>query len=275
MKVIYNYDSLYEEDVNNVVKRAKAIINSKGKIAICYSHNNYFLLGGHVEDETDAECLKREIKEEAGIDLNINVGEPFLSIIYYNKNYPEEGVNTKSIANYYVINEDFNIDKNNINLTEDEKEGNFEIRFFDKENILDVLNNSLASSTRKAVVRDTINALETYLRNTTIDMKLQTKPFELIKNKNKNIEMRLYDEKRQKIKIGDKIVFTNIETNEKIEVMVIGLHIFSSFEELYKHFDKEELGYFKNEVADFRDMQKYYSKEDEEKYGVVGIEVKY
>ena len=81
------------------------------------------------------------------------------------------------------------------------------------------------------------------------EMKLQNKPFLAIKDKRKTIEMRLYDEKRQKIKIGDTIIFTNILTNEKIKVLVINLYIFSSFKELYNKFDKEKLGYSKEENA--------------------------
>ena len=108
-----------------------------------------------------------------------------------------------------------------------------------------------------------------------MNMKLQNEPFQLIKSKNKTIEMRLCDEKRLRIRVGDKIIFTNIDTGEKIEVVVIGLHIFASFEELYKHFDKKALGYKKDEKANFKDMEKYYSKEEQSKYGVVGIEIKY
>ena len=61
--------------------------------------------------------------------------------------------------------------------------------------------------------------------------------------------------------------------NEEIKVKVIYIHIYSSFKELYNDFDKISLGYKSNEISDYRDMYKYYSKELIEKYGVVGIEV--
>ena len=41
-----------------------------------------------------------------------------------------------------------------------------------------------------------------------------------------------------------------------------------------KKFDKVLLGYNKDEIASPNDMSKYYSKEEQEKYGVVGIEIK-
>lgn len=97
--------------------------------------------------------------------------------------------------------------------------------------------------------------------------------FTLIKNKEKTIEMRLNDEKRQNIKRFDEIEFTNLKTNEKIYVWVKQLHPFKSFDELYAHFDKKALGYHEDEIALPSDMEQFYSKENIEKYGVLGIEV--
>ena len=105
-------------------------------------------------------------------------------------------------------------------------------------------------------------------------MKLQPAPFESIKAVRKTIEMRLYDEKRQLVKAGDIIEFTNILTDETLLTQVVALHKFASFAELYKHFDKTSLGYKENETANPNDMAKYYSQEEQSNYGVVGIEIK-
>lgn len=106
------------------------------------------------------------------------------------------------------------------------------------------------------------------------EMKLNDEPFTLIKADTKVIELRLNDEKRTKLAVGDKIEFTNRDTNEKIMTEVIKLHNYPSFEELYKHFDKISLGYSDNEEANPSDMNKYYKKEEQNKYGVLGIEIK-
>ncbi len=106
------------------------------------------------------------------------------------------------------------------------------------------------------------------------EMKLNTEPFNKIKNKTKTIELRLYDEKRKLLKINDLIIFTNIETNEKLEVVIEDLTRFISFEELYKHFDKVSLGYKKDDTYSASDMEKYYSKEEQNKYGVLAIKIK-
>jgi len=106
------------------------------------------------------------------------------------------------------------------------------------------------------------------------ELRLNNEPFELIKKGSKTIEMRLYDEKRKLIKENDIIEFTNRLTNEKIRTRVIKLHLFNSFNELYNNFDNICLGYKENEIKNPKDMEKYYSKEEQNKYGVVGIEIK-
>ena len=106
------------------------------------------------------------------------------------------------------------------------------------------------------------------------EMYLNHKPFSSIKAGTKTIEMRMFDEKRQQIKVGDKIEFTNRTTKEKIKVKVLNLHIYKDFKELYSHFNKISLGYDKTENAKPEDMEQYYPIKEITKYGAVGIEIK-
>ena len=111
--------------------------------------------------------------------------------------------------------------------------------------------------------------------NTTHTMKLHAAPFAKIKSGEKTIELRLYDEKRQKIKPGDQIVFTNNTTGEQLTKAVKTLHIFDSFRELYEALPLLKCGYTPEDIATAHpcDMDRYYSLEEQEKYGVVGIEL--
>ena len=95
------------------------------------------------------------------------------------------------------------------------------------------------------------------------EMRLNDKPFNSILNGSKTIELRLYDEKRRKIKIGDYIEFTNLFNGNKLKVKVINLHIFNNFEELFNKFDKKLLGYTDDEIANPNDMLKYYTEEEQ------------
>lgn len=105
-------------------------------------------------------------------------------------------------------------------------------------------------------------------------MGLNPEAIELIKNGTKTIEMRLYDERRQEILKDDYISFVSTEDdNNIINTKVKELYRYNSFDELYKEFNKMQLGYSKYDSAIPGDMEKYYSKENIQKYGVIGIEV--
>lgn len=166
MKTItYNKDRINELDINQVIKRAKVIFtNDKNEILLCCSENNYFLVGGHVEgNESDIDCLSREIQEETGVELNLTE-EPnlFLTIKHLDKNFPDSGVNTLSLINYYALNTSINPCLENTNLTEEEKNGNFRLEFVDLNQAEEKLNNSLATATIKDVVTDTLEAVIQY-----------------------------------------------------------------------------------------------------------------
>ena len=103
-------------------------------------------------------------------------------------------------------------------------------------------------------------------------MKLQSEPFYKIVERKKTIEMRLFDEKRQKINVNDQILFNFNE--ESVLTKVIDLHVFKSFKELYDYYDYKELGYDKNDKISYKDMEKYYTLDDIEKYGVIAIKIK-
>ena len=102
-------------------------------------------------------------------------------------------------------------------------------------------------------------------------MKLNESPFERIKNGAKTIEFRLYDEKRQQIKVGDKIEFSKLpDLQEKLEVDVMELYKEESFEKLFRkiYSNDEEI------EQKTQRMYKIYSPEKEQQYGVLGIKVK-
>lgn len=105
-------------------------------------------------------------------------------------------------------------------------------------------------------------------------MKLKKEPFEKIKNGSKTVELRLNDEKRQKVQIGDFVEFSCLdEPKKKNQTRVTALHHFGSFAELFSAIPKEKFGYASDETLDSNFMDEYYTREEQEKYGVLGIEL--
>ena len=106
-------------------------------------------------------------------------------------------------------------------------------------------------------------------------MRLDSSPFQMIKNEEKTIELRLFDKKRQQIKVGDKIVFTDNTTGKSLDTTVVKLHKFDNFDELYQSLPLLKCGYTIESIdkANPADMEQYYPVERQNKYGVIGIEL--
>ncbi len=113
-------------------------------------------------------------------------------------------------------------------------------------------------------------------KNMKHDMKLQSIYFDKIKKGQKIYEIRLNDEKRRIIDVGDVIVFKREpELKESIETIVEDLIYFDSFKEMIDTLPLFKVGFenvSKKEVEDI--YHSFYSVENESKYGVVAIKVK-
>ena len=109
----------------------------------------------------------------------------------------------------------------------------------------------------------------------THEMSLRSKPFEAIASGAKRYELRLHDEKRRLIQVGDAIRFSCVSDERTLLVRVTGLYPFPDFAALYATLPLLECGYTTGNVAqaDPRDMEAYYPPEKQEQYGVLAIGV--
>lgn len=101
-------------------------------------------------------------------------------------------------------------------------------------------------------------------------MKLQVKYFQLIKEEKKRVEFRLYDEKRQKLKVGDIVEFQEIGSDSVIHCEVEAIYIYSDFQSaiLNSEIDTQEATSLE------KDLQEIYSPEEIKKYGVCALKIK-
>ena len=107
------------------------------------------------------------------------------------------------------------------------------------------------------------------------EMKLKAVYFNKIKNGSKVYEIRLNDEKRKIINVGDIIIFKKEpELTETLQTVVKDLVYFKSFKEMVDTLPLEKIGFenlSKDEVESI--YHGFYSSENELKYGVVAIKV--
>lgn len=108
------------------------------------------------------------------------------------------------------------------------------------------------------------------------EMKLQPIYFEKIKSGKKIYEIRLNDEKRQLLKIGDTLTFLKEpDLIEPLQTTIEDLIHFKSFSEMLETLPASKIGfdnYSKNEIEDI--YHEFYSPEKENRFGVLAIKLK-
>lgn len=164
-EVLYNYDNLTKDAIDEVVVRTKAlIVNDNDEITLGYCNKTYQFPGGHLEDgETLEECLLREIKEETGIKLEEVILKPFEKITHYSKNYHGTGKNRENDIYYFIVktNEKFDMDKSNLDVYEIENE--YYPQTIPLKDVEQVLINSIkADESNKIIVEEMLDALKEY-----------------------------------------------------------------------------------------------------------------
>ena len=105
----YNDDDLKDDEIDQVVTRAKAfIVSSKNNMLIGKTDEGYQLLEGYVaENESFEQALCRAIYNETGIELDRKDSiEPFFQVRYYNKDYKGSGINRLSDTIYCLVKTD-------------------------------------------------------------------------------------------------------------------------------------------------------------------------
>ncbi len=107
----------------------------------------------------------------------------------------------------------------------------------------------------------------------TYEMNLQPEYFDFIKNGTKRIELRLNDEKRQALALGDVIEFSDGRSSLRAEI--IGLLRYATFEDLFADFDAgilADASMTKPEIL--AALEEFYTPEKQAQYGVLGIRLK-
>ena len=164
--VVHNNDNLKDEDINLWIYRSRGvIINSNNEILLGYLGGTYQFPGGHLEGtETKEECLIREVMEETGIDINDKYEEPFYRIVYYSKDYPEDGTNRYCEFNYYIVRTNDKFDTSKTKYDDYEIENNYELRYIKLNDFENILNSDMNNNERnKIIYPEMIDVIKTYL----------------------------------------------------------------------------------------------------------------
>ncbi|MFE8700812.1 ASCH domain-containing protein [Cytobacillus sp. FJAT-54145] len=101
--------------------------------------------------------------------------------------------------------------------------------------------------------------------------------FDSIKEGKKKVEVRLNDQKRRMIKVGDTIEFIKVpEKDETMRVQVTDLKIYDTFQAMYEEIPFQDFdceGWTMKEMVD--GTYEIYSPEQESEWGTLAITIKY
>ncbi len=107
-------------------------------------------------------------------------------------------------------------------------------------------------------------------------MRIKQPYFDMIRSGKKLFELRLYDDKRAKIKPGDRIIFSHTDKNgitTEFPTEVWGLVRARNFNDLFKMVFYGQCGFNSIEQA-ITTMEQFYPKDAQRKFGVVAIVIK-
>lgn len=168
-EIIYNNDNLTNEDITETVIRAKALIvnTNTNNILIANEDGLFEFPGGHLEEnETIEECLKREIMEESGIEIDDSeIKEILMKVTFMNRDWPEKGKNRKAEINYYLIETTKEPDMSKVTLTESEKSHKFKLETFPLNDSINIIKNNMPNNEKNEILSpDMILVIEEYLK---------------------------------------------------------------------------------------------------------------
>ena len=105
---------------------------------------------------------------------------------------------------------------------------------------------------------------------------LDSDVFDVVKNGKKDVEVRVNDLKRRKLKIGDTLIFLKRPNDdEEIRAEVMKLDYYDTFNSLVNNYEMERLyldKFSKDEWLNL--MERFYTKDEQKLWGVVAITFK-
>ena len=235
-----------------------------------YGSHNYGSIGGRLDDGEDFKtALRREVFEELGpqslpiLDLTTEIPVPYS----FKHTSPERAEKRGAWAeehHYFITRE-----TNNIDLKFCEKrDEKISVAWLD---ISDLTNPNVIQieDLREFFAKHILPNI-----NCRFSMSVRHKYFEMIKSGQKDIELRAYDDKRRKVKIGDKFLLFDAENpSEYIICEVLNMHVAPDFESLFKTIDIKRSGFHDlDELVNV--VTKFVSREELVREQIVGMEIK-
>ena len=172
-EIVINKGKLKPDEITEVLDKARIVLrNDNNEFVLSHFERVYFLPGGKIElDETPAETVIRELKEETNIDILLDDTEPFLLVKNYLRDYESNDgeIVNRLVNTYYFTGFTSKDDIEYFNLTIPEKRDDLRAFYIDIKEARELLkeyNKENPKATYLAV--ETLKVLDEY---ETLDLK--------------------------------------------------------------------------------------------------------
>ena len=241
-----------------------------GKIALLkYGENGYGPIGGRLDEGEDFKtALQRELTEELGKSVSVlanNIVE--IPVPYAFRHATKERAQKRGAwaeeHHFYIMHIAEDIDLEFVeNRTEE-----VSVVWLSPNELLD------PNITPFEDMRNFYSSHILPNLSCRFSMSLQHTYYEMLMSGDKDIELRLYDEKRRRMHNGDIVLIYNAQNcNDYIRAKIMRLHIAKSFADLSTKISVTRTG-FPNLNSLMSAISKFYDSDTESKYGIVGIEL--
>lgn len=175
-QIDFNETKLIDKEIDKVVRKVRAlVINNKTQRALLVHYAGLYMLpGGSIDNgETEIQALRRELLEEAGIEVGDQQAVPYLLINSYDRNYFDRksgNINRLTQTTFFVVCTDQDIDETKKRLTKSEKEKNHTIKYINLAVMRYLIEtNPTDNQKRKQFDREILTALNEYIQMKQID----------------------------------------------------------------------------------------------------------
>ncbi len=241
-----------------------------GQVALLkYGENGYGPIGGRLDDGEDFKsALRRELIEELGESASAladNVVEIPVSYAFRHPT-PERAKKRGAYAeehHFYILHVPDDVE---LNFCEDRAE-EISVAWVDHN---DLLNPQITpfDDMREFYSEHILPNMQCRF-----SMSLQHQYYEMVRSGDKDIELRLYDEKRRQMRNNDIILLYDAQNpSEYMQCRIVRLHIAASFADLSKKISMPRTGFASLEKL-MHAISAFYDEDQESKYGIVGIEL--
>ena len=241
-----------------------------GRVALLkYGENGYGPIGGRLDDgENFKTALRRELTEELGANASVLADNAVEIPVSYVFRHPNQERAQKRGAwaeehHFYIVHIP---DDMELNFCENRAE-EISVIWMSADDLL------------KPEITPFDDMREFYATHILpnldcqFSMSLCPEYYEMVRSGEKDIELRLYDEKRRRMRNGDMLLIYNAQNrNNYIRAKIVHLHIAKSFADLAAKISMPRTG-LASLGALMATISKFYAPDIESKYGIVGIEL--